>query len=116
MSLITTHVLDISRGRPAAGVAVALDVLQDEGAGKWRALGHGVTDGDGRLRDLLPVKHTLVAGIYRLSFDVGSYFRAAGVACFYPSIAVTFEVREPSQQHHVPLLVSPFGYSTYRGS
>ncbi len=116
MSLITTHVLDIASGTPAAGIAVVLDVLQDERAGGWRALGHGVTDADGRLGDLLPAKHTLVAGVYRLSFEVGSYFRAAGVECFYPSIAVTFEVRKPSEHHHVPLLVSPFGYSTYRGS
>ena len=116
MSLITTHVLDISRGRPAAGIAVVLDVLQDERAGRWRSIGRGVTDADGRLPDLLPVKHALVAGVYRLSFEVGSYFRAAGVECFYPSIAITFEVRDPSQRHHVPLLVSPFGYSTYRGS
>jgi 5-hydroxyisourate hydrolase len=115
MSLITTHVLDIARGRPAAGIAVVLDV-RDKRSGVWRTLGQGITDADGRLRNLLAAKHRLVAGVYRLSFEVGPYFRAAGVECFYPSIAITFEVRAPSEHHHVPLLVSPFGYSTYRGS
>ena len=115
MSLITTHVLDISRGRPAAGIAVLLDVRDDRGGG-WRTLGQGVTDADGRLRDLLATKHRLVAGLYRLSFEVGPYFQAVGMECFFPIVAITFEVREPSEHHHVPLLVSPFGYSTYRGS
>jgi len=115
MSLITTHVLDISRGRPAAGIAVVLDV-RDERSGEWRTLTQGVTDADGRLRNLLAAKHRLVAGLYRLSFEVGPYFGALGMECFFPIVSITFEVREPSEHHHVPLLVSPFGYSTYRGS
>lgn len=114
MSSISTHVLDLARGKPAVGVALALEIRDERG--EWRTVGQGVTDGDGRLRDLMPAPQALLAGVYRLSFEVGSYFRAAGVECFYPSIAITFEVREPSEHHHVPLLVSPFGYSTYRGS
>ena len=88
MSLITTHVLDISRGRPAAGIAVALEV-RDEGSGGWRTLGEGVTDADGRLRNLLAAKHRLVAGLYRLSFEVAAYFLAMGTECFFPIVAIT---------------------------
>jgi len=76
--------------------------------------GHGVTDTDGRIRDLL--KGPLEAGAYRLTFDTGAYFRARATASFYPQVAIEFEVRDEAQHHHVPLLLSPFGYSTYRGS
>jgi 5-hydroxyisourate hydrolase len=114
MSAITTHVLDVARGRPAASVAVVLD-FRAEG-GQWHTLGRANTDADGRARNLLPVNHTLAAGVYRLSFDVGSYFRTLGVECFYPSIPIVFEIRAPSENYHLPLLLSPFGYSTYRGS
>lgn len=114
MSSITTHVLDLLRGKPAAGVKVVLEMR--DGQGEWQTLGEGETEADGRQRTLLSPAHALSAGVYRLSFEVGTYFRAAGVECFYPSIAVAFEVRRPSEHHHGPLLVSPFGYSTYRGS
>jgi 5-hydroxyisourate hydrolase len=114
MSSITTHVLDLARGRPAVGVAVVLQMRDEHGG--WRTLGQGATDADGRLGNLISAQRALAAGIYQLTFDVGSYFQAAGVECFYPSIAITFEVRHPAEHHHVPLLVSPFGYSTYRGS
>ncbi len=114
MSPITTHVLDLARGKPAPGIPVVLEIRDERG--RWRTLGQGATDADGRLRNLLAADHALAAGVYRLAFDVASYFRAAGTECFYPSIAITFQVREPSEHHHVPLLVSPFGYSTYRGS
>jgi 5-hydroxyisourate hydrolase len=113
MSAITTHVLDTARGRPAAGVAIVLEVLEGK---DWRAIGRGATDEDGRLRSLVPAGHVLVAGRYRLTFDVGAYHQALGVAGFYPEVAVTFEVRDPKQHYHVPVLLSPFGYSTYRGS
>ena len=106
---ITTHVLDTSRGRPAAGVPVR---LERGGA----MLGSGRTDADGRLRDLLPPHIPLHAGVYRLVFETGVYFREAGVEAFYPHVSIDFEVRDPAQHHHVPLLLSPFGYSTYRGS
>ena len=111
---ITTHVLDLSTGKPARGVAVTLEFRADEGP--WEALGRGVTDADGRLRDLLPAAIPLLAGMYRLEFATGAHFAASGVTCFYPSVAITFQVTDPTAHHHVPLLLSPFGYSTYRGS
>ena len=109
MSAITTHILDVSRGKPAAGVAVHLDKI---GAGM---VGEGRTDNDGRLRTLMGSK-PLEAGAYRLTFAVGEYFRLIGIEGFYPTVEIVFDVRDPTQHYHVPLLVSPFGYSTYRGS
>jgi 5-hydroxyisourate hydrolase len=114
MSPITTHVLDTSRGRPAAGVAVVLETRTD--SGQWKQLGKGATDADGRVRDLLPAKYVITAGVYRLTFDTGGYYRGLKIDCFYPSVSIVFEVRAPSEHFHVPLLLSPFGYSTYRGS
>ena len=111
-SPITTHILDTAQGRPAGGVAVVLEQLSDAG---WIVVGGGTTDGDGRLRTLLePGK--LVAGTYRLIFETGAYFTQHGTVGFYPQAIVVFAVRDPSQHYHVPLLLSPFGYSTYRGS
>jgi 5-hydroxyisourate hydrolase len=114
MSTLTTHVLDTSRGVPAAGVAIAVTVRDPDGT--WRPLGTGVTDGDGRCKTLLPAGYGLPAAVYRLDFDVAAYFAALGVAAFFPSVSITFEVRDEGKHHHVPLLLSPFGYSTYRGS
>ncbi len=113
MSPITTHVLDTARGRPAAGLRVLLEARA--GSGRFRVLARGVTDGNGRIGDLLP-EGALRRGTYRLTFETARYFRARRVRSFYPSVAVLFEIREPRQHHHVPLLLSPFGYSTYRGS
>jgi 5-hydroxyisourate hydrolase len=113
MSGITTHVLDTSRGRPAAGMGVA---LQRASAGEWQRVGAGKTSADGRAANLAPAGATLTAGTYRLVFDTGAYFQALGVAGFYPEVAIVFEVRDPAEHHHVPLLLSPYGYSTYRGS
>lgn len=114
MSGITTHVLDTARGRPAAGVPVRLETRIP--GGRWETLGRGITDEDGRLRDILPPAHELVEGSYRLTFDVASYFAAHGSQGFYPEVAVTFVVRDAAAHYHVPLLLSPYGYSTYRGS
>jgi 5-hydroxyisourate hydrolase len=114
-SPITTHVLDTAAGRPARAVVVKLEVMDASGGG-WTALATGATDADGRLTDLLPLGHPLQARTYRLTFDTGAYFRAAGRPVFYPRVEVTFEVSAPDEHHHVPLLLSPFGYSTYRGS
>lgn len=114
MSAITTHVLDTSRGRPASGVPVVLEERSAEGI--WRPLARGITDSDGRLRDLLREGEPLRARTYRLVFDTAAYFRAGEAHTFYPEVAVTFEVQDPAQHYHVPLLLSPFGYSTYRGS
>ena len=113
MSAITTHVLDTARGRPAAGVAI---VLERDEAGAAITLGRGETDADGRLRDLLPSGAPLAAGTYRLVFDTGGYFEAQGVDTFYPEVAIVFQVKNGNEHFHVPLLLSPFGYSTYRGS
>ena len=112
MSGITTHVLDTSLGRPAAGVATRLDKRSTAEA--WVEVGRGVTDDEGRIRDLLEAP--LEAGVYRLTFDSEAYFRGRNAPGFYPQVTIEFEVRDPGQHHHVPLLLSPFGYSTYRGS
>jgi 5-hydroxyisourate hydrolase len=112
-SPLTTHVLDLRLGRPAAGVAVQLERM-DAGGG-WHKLATAVTNDDGRVADLLP-EGALKAGVHRLTFDVGSYFLAQQVEYFYPQVSVEFVVTDLSRHHHVPLLVSPFGYSTYRGS
>lgn len=111
MSGITTHVLDTARGCPAAGVPVALERALDSG---WQPIGRGRTDADGRARDLLPSAPE--PGRYRLSFDTGAYFGAVGEPGFYPEVSVTFVVGDGEEHYHVPLLLSPFGYSTYRGS
>ena len=114
MSGITTHVLDTSAGRPALGVPVRLEVRSD--AKGWVTLAERVTDGDGRVKDLLAAGSKLDAGTYRLTFGTGAYFAAQGQSTFFPEASVVFEVRDVGQHHHVPLLLSPFGYSTYRGS
>jgi 5-hydroxyisourate hydrolase len=114
MSAITTHVLDIARGRPASGVPISLEARDSDGS--WSPLGRGVTDDDGRLRTLLPAGTPLEARVYRLTFDTGAYFRAQAIEGFYPEASIVFEVRDARAHHHVPLLLSPFGYSTYRGS
>lgn len=105
MSGITTHVLDTSRGCPAAGVPVVLERAVN---GHWKPVGRGTTDADGRARDLL--SSAPEDGRYRLIFDTGEYSR------FYPEVTVTFVVEAGEEHYHVPLLLSPFGYSTYRGS
>lgn len=110
---ITTHILDLAAGRPAAGVEVALEVAE---SGGWRALGQGRTDADGRIQHLLAAGTRLEPGAYRLTFAVIPYFAERGESCFYPEVAITFLVQGPVQHYHVPLLLSPFGYSTYRGS
>lgn len=107
MSGITTHVLDTARGRPASGVPVTLERAGDAG---WERVGQGTTDADGRVGDLLVSSPP--AGRYRLTFDTGSYLSAG----FYPEVSITFVVQEEESHYHVPLLLSPFGYSTYRGS
>jgi 5-hydroxyisourate hydrolase len=114
MSAITTHILDVSTGVPARGVAVRLE--RQTPNGDWEIIGTGATDDDGRLRDLLDSGAVLQAGNYRLTFETGAYFSEQKIEGFYPQAAVTFTVRDAAQHYHVPLLLSPFGYSTYRGS
>lgn len=114
MAVITTHVLDTSSGRPAANVHVALETLDAYGEGTL--LGEVRTDADGRARDLLPGGHKLAPGRYRLHFDIGTYYTEARHETFFPIVTVVFEVRDAAQSYHVPVLISPFGYTTYRGS
>ena len=111
MSPITTHILDLANGRPAPGVGVELEAEQN---GTWKSLGRKKTDDDGRVRDLMT--GDLRPGTYRLTFETGAYWRAAGVESFYPAVTITFIVTEGRAHYHVPLLVSPWGFSTYRGS
>ncbi|MFF2274685.1 hydroxyisourate hydrolase [Agromyces sp. NPDC058126] len=111
-SQITTHVLDAAQGRPAAGIAVEL--LRHDGGDGWTSLAHATTDDDGRVNALGPER--VAPGEYRLRFDTGAYFAARGTAGFYPEVLITFVVDEEGRHHHVPILLSPFAYSTYRGS
>ncbi len=117
MAGISTHVLDTSRGAPATGLTVTLAMRGSSDSDlSWTEVRRGETDADGRLAPLWPPDRPLEIGLFRLTFDTGSYFRRAGGVGFYPEIRVCFEIRDASQHHHVPLLLSPFGYSTYRGS
>ncbi len=113
MSPITTHVLDTATGRPAAGIDVQLE--RQNAAGAWLPLGSGKTDADGRIKTLLAAS-ALESGLHRLTFDAESYFKAQKVASFYRQIPIQFQVDAKVPHYHVPLLLSPFGYSTYRGS
>ncbi|HET7499386.1 MAG TPA: hydroxyisourate hydrolase [Kofleriaceae bacterium] len=110
--MITTHVLDTSAGCPGRGIAVELEHL-DRGA--WQRVGAGTTDGDGRLRTLTPAG-PVAPGTYRLRFHTGAYLAASHQAGFFPVVEIQFEVSDGAQHYHVPLLLSPYGYSTYRGS
>jgi 5-hydroxyisourate hydrolase len=114
MSAITTHVLDTSRGTPAAGVPVLLEVL--EASTTWRPVGRGATDADGRLRTLMPPGDALRVGVYRLTFTTVQYFEEIGLQPFFPRVVIEFETAAGQSHYHVPLLLSPFGYTTYRGS
>jgi 5-hydroxyisourate hydrolase len=114
MSAITTHILDTAIGRPATGVTVMLE--QETAEAGWQVIAKGLTDDDGRLRLMRETDELFMLGHYRLSFDTATYFATGGVESFYPQVAITFTVRDPEAHYHVPLLLSPFGYSTYRGS
>ncbi|ANJ26225.1 hydroxyisourate hydrolase [Agromyces aureus] len=111
VSQITTHVLDSTVGRPAEGVEVELSAREGDG---WLVIGTGATDVDGRAKQLGPEQ--VPVGEYRLRFDTGSWFAARGTETFYPEVQLTFLVVEEGRHYHVPLLLSPFAYSTYRGS
>ena len=131
MSTLSTHALDTASGRPAAGLRLILE--QQQQPEQWRAfagahfaqaatepdwtlLARGVTNADGRCPDLLPAGTQLAPGIYRASFDTAGYFAARGLQGFYPLAQITFEILAADEHYHVPLLLSPFGFSTYRGS
>ncbi|TDK26543.1 hydroxyisourate hydrolase [Arthrobacter crusticola] len=116
MSSVSTHVLDTGTGRPAAGMAARLLRRADE---TWEQVGQGTTDADGRIKDFGPKDlgpAVLPGGTYRIEFDTGAYFAGLGVESFFPEVALTFTLASASEHYHVPLLLSPFAYSTYRGS
>ena len=113
-SPITTHVLDTTRGKPAVALKVILEICTE--SKEWKELARGETDTDGRIADLLPGDSKLPAGTYRLTFLTAPYFRSVGLEGFYPHICIVFELKDPVSHYHVPLLLSPYGYSTYRGS
>ncbi len=114
MATISTHVLDTSRGRPAAGIAISLERL-NAGEG-WSPLSQAVTDDDGRVKAFVLTEPELGPGTYRLVFSVEKYFEELRQPSFYPEVTVTFLIEAGAEHYHVPLLISPFGYSTYRGS
>ena len=110
---LTTHVLDTASGRPASGLHIR---LEKSIAGQFEPVGEGTTNADGRLDSPLLNASDWGAGIYRIRFETGAYFAARKESCFYPHVEVVFEVSAPDEHHHVPLLLSPYGFSTYRGS
>ena len=115
MSHITTHVLDTSTGKPASGLAVALE-LETQGATGWQKIADGVTDNEGRVKNLMASGAEFSAGHYRLTFETAEYFHMRELECFFPQVTIAFVVKDVEQHFHVPLLLSPFGYSTYRGT
>lgn len=116
MSGISTHVLDVSLGKPAAGVQVTLEsAAENVWPPQWRPLASKSTDADGRCKELLAAEKTS-QGTYRIVFETGAYFSAGGRATLYPEVVVTFSVGGSETGYHIALLLSPFGYSTYRGT
>lgn len=109
---LSTHVLDTMRGTPAAGLDATLSRREPDG--DWREVGSAATDADGRIRSF--TEDELEAGEYRLSFDTRPYFERSGISAFYPEVSVVFSLEDPSGHLHVPLLLSAFGYTTYRGT
>jgi 5-hydroxyisourate hydrolase len=114
MATISTHILDVARGAPAGGVAVDLSAQNTDES--WTELSHAWTDEDGRVKPFFLVEEPLPAGTYRLVFDTDPYFLALEIDCFFPQVTIVFKIDDAAQHYHVPLLISPYGYSTYRGS
>ncbi|MBA5867721.1 MAG: hydroxyisourate hydrolase [Nitrospira sp. CR1.3] len=114
MSGISTHVLNLVTGLPARNVFAVLELPGS--LRTWRTIGEGRTNDDGRIDDWAPKGFKIQPGTYRLTFDVAAYFRSQSTVSFYPEIAIAFGVRDAAQHHHIPLLIGPFGYTTYRGS
>lgn len=112
MSRISTHILDTSAGKPADGVNISISFLNDR---SWIDSGEGITDKDGRISSLLDESTERKKGIYKIKFMTGDYFKNKGLKNFYPYVEIIFEI-DSNEHYHIPLLISPFGYSTYRGS
>jgi len=113
-SPITTHVLDTAQGHPAVGVYVTLEFQSPDNG--WQSIGVGTTDSDGRIGDLMSSDTALEMGTYRLVFNTGMYHASTGRKTLHPSVSIVFLVDDDSRHYHIPLLLSPFGYTTYRGS
>ena len=111
-SPITTHILDTHLGKPARDVPIQLKQLLE---GTFVEIARGSTDDDGRISDLLP-SGTIAPGVYQMRFDTDAYHSGLGIEGFYPEVIVTFEIKSGDEHYHIPLLLSPFAYSTYRGS
>jgi len=114
MMHVSTHVLDIAQGQPAKDVPVRLE--RRDASGTWRLLAAARTDQDGRCAQLWPDKEALIPGLYRLCFETATYFATRKLEGLYPLVEITFHVRDGEQHFHIPLLLSPSGYTTYRGS
>jgi 5-hydroxyisourate hydrolase len=114
MNRISTHVLDTSLGKPAADIPVRLQRYSN--TGQWLSVASTQTDGDGRCAQLLPDGEALQEGMYRLAFDTANHYASQGVQGLYPVVEITFQVRGGETHFHIPLLLSPNGYTTYRGS
>ena len=112
MSPITSHVLDTALGKPAAGLPLRLQLQTQDG---WQTLAERSTNQDGRVGDLL-AEGALVRGTYRMIFDTGAYLKASGQAVFYPQVEIVFTIEAEAEHYHIPLLLSPYGYATYRGT
>jgi 5-hydroxyisourate hydrolase len=112
MSQLTTHILDTTKGKPAEGVTI---ILYQGGNDEWNEIARGITNNDGRIKDLLGSNGTVQFGIYKMRFETKDYFDKAGTATFYPYVEIIFEIKT-TEHYHIPLLLNPFGYSTYRGS
>ncbi|HMK25555.1 MAG TPA: hydroxyisourate hydrolase [Chitinophagaceae bacterium] len=112
MSQLTTHILDTTKGKPAAGVRVSLFQQHNE---EWKEISIGTTNSDGRVSDLLKKDALLAPGIYKLRFETGEYFDKQGIQSFFPFVEIIFTIAS-KEHYHIPLLISPHGYNTYRGS
>jgi 5-hydroxyisourate hydrolase len=112
MSQLTTHILDTTKGKPAQGVSI---VLYQQKNNDWTELAKGITNADGRIPNFLPKETLVEPGIYKMKFEVKAYFDKEGIASLYPYVEIVFDITT-KEHYHIPLLLNPFGYSTYRGS
>ncbi len=112
MSQITTHILDTTKGKPASGVSI---ILYADHGGEWKEMARGITNADGRIPDLLAKDVILEHAVYKMKFETRPYFDQQGIKTFYPFVEIVFSI-DAKEHYHIPLLLNPYGYSTYRGS
>lgn len=119
MKSITTHVLDTALGKPGEGIETILEILEKEGPihqEQWKEIAKGTTNDDGRIPGFVPEDFKVQPGVYRITFDTKAYFETQDRESFYPYASIVFEIKNPDTHYHVPLLISGYGFSTYRGS